>query len=100
LSGAERLTRSRYGMEVGSPDGRNRFLARQAEHAADHPNSVFDFQILDQNIAKADLDRYEQFYINAYGGPTTTTFVGGLSNARNQMSWLRYVAAGADAGIV
>jgi hypothetical protein len=64
-----------------------------------HPDAEFDFQILDRNIAKSDLDRCEQFYINGYGGPTTKNFVGELSNARNEMSWLRYVLAGGDRGI-
>ncbi len=84
---------------VGQAKNFDRFLARQAEHAASHPQSVFDFEILDQGIAKADLERFEQFYISGYGGPTTKTSVGGLSNARNQMSWTRYIAAGGDAGI-
>lgn len=64
-----------------------------------HPDAAFKFDILDQNISAADLDRYEQFYINAYGGPTTKTFIGELSNARNQMSWLRYMLAGGSSGI-
>ena len=45
-------------------------------------------------VSQSALDRTEQFYINAYGGPTTKLFTGELSNARNQMSWLRYMLAG------
>jgi hypothetical protein len=78
-----------------------RYFARQAEHAADHPDAQFDFQILEQNLPSSELDRYEQFYINAYGGPTLPSgrFIGELSNARNQMSWLRYMLAGGPLGI-
>jgi RHS repeat-associated protein len=84
---------------VGQSKSLGRFLARQSEHAIDHPDAGFRFQVLEENVPQAALDRYEQFYINAYGGPTTKTFVGGLSNARNQMSWLRYWAAGGETGI-
>ena len=84
---------------IGQAKSFERFLERQAEHQAAHPDSEFDFQILERNIPKNQLDRYEQFYINAYGGPTTRTFVGELSNARNQMSWLRYMLAGGSSGI-
>lgn len=86
---------------VGQAKNMDRFIERQGEHAADHPNAVFNFEILERNIPASDLDRYEQFYINGYGGPTLPSgrFIGELSNARNQMSWLRYMLAGGPAGI-
>jgi hypothetical protein len=79
----------------------HRYLARQAKHPADHPDVEFNFQVLEQNIPKADLDRYEHFYIHAFGGPTLPSgrIIGELSNARNQMVWWRCMAAGGDGGI-
>jgi hypothetical protein len=85
---------------IGQAKDMSRFLARTQEHQAANPNAAFTFQILQQRIPKADLDRYEQFYISAYGGPTTKTFSGDLSNARNQMTWVRSSAAGGSRGIV
>ena len=58
--------------------------------------SLFNFEILEGGLPQSALDRTEQFYINAYGGPTTKLFTGELSNARNQMSWLRYMRAGGE----
>jgi hypothetical protein len=86
---------------VGQAKSLARFQERQAEHAAENPNAAFKFDILDQNIPAADLDRYEQFYINGYVGPTLPSgrFIGELSNARNQMTWLRYMLAGGSSGI-
>lgn len=84
---------------IGQAKNLQRYEARQAEHAAANPDAQFNFEILEQGLPQSELDRYEQFYINAYGGPTTKLFTGELSNARNQMSWLRYMLAGGSAGI-
>jgi hypothetical protein len=79
---------------VGQTQSMTRFAARQAEHYAANPGSTFDFQILSSGLPKSALDQYEQFWINAYGGPTTLSNPFGLANLRNEMIFSRYMAAG------
>jgi hypothetical protein len=78
---------------VGQTQSLSSFMARQAEHAAANPDADFDYEVLSSGLSKSQLDQYEQFWINVYGGPSPA---GELANLRNQMTYARYLAAGGD----
>jgi hypothetical protein len=84
---------------VGQAKNAERFEARQAEHAAEHPGSTFEFTELDHAKPGLDLDVAEENWIRAGGGPGGHGRPGDLSNARFQMSDARYKAAGGNVSI-
>ena len=58
-----------------------RFLQRQNEHDAAYPDTDFVYEPLHENLGNDELDRYEQYEIDARGGPTNLSNPdGGLSN--------------------
>ncbi len=82
---------------VGQAKSMDRFVARQAEHAADNPNALFEFDVLGRAKPGPQLDRLEEFHIRQLGGPTNKSNPNGLlANKRHQMSDARYKAAGGD----
>ena len=83
---------------VGQAKSAARYLARQNEHASNHPNSSFDFSPIEEGIEPGtELDRYEEYWIRRLGGPTNKSNPnGGLSNKRHQMSEERYQDAGGN----
>ncbi|MFD8022588.1 ricin-type beta-trefoil lectin domain protein [Streptomyces lavendulae] len=78
---------------IGQAINWDRYLARQREHAKDHPNASFTFEVVDRGVAGTDLDVLEESWMRAGGGKRT---VPGsvLTNKRVQMSEKRYKAAG------
>jgi hypothetical protein len=82
---------------VGQTKSKERFAARQNEHARAKPDADYKYNILDKEEPGDNLDRLEEYYIRKYGGLTNTTHPdGGLENWRHQMSDNRYNAAGGD----
>jgi hypothetical protein len=80
---------------VGQSMSWERYLARQAEHANDFPNSFFKFKELERVAPGTSLDVAEESWIRQLGGPTNKSNPGGLlSNKRFQMNDVRYRAAG------
>lgn len=71
-----------------------RYLARQAEHAADHPGEKFVYHVLEEVKPGSgrSLDVAEEDWIRAGGGPQRSG--GRLANDRYQMSDKAYKAAG------
>lgn len=79
---------------VGQSMSWERYLARQAEHASDYPNSFFTFKQLGRASPGTALDVAEESFIRQLGGPTNKSNPGGLlSNKRYQMNDVRYRAA-------
>jgi len=82
---------------IGQSKSLGRFESRQYEHARDHPDALFDYEVIDRGHPGVDLDRKEEFHIRNEGGPTNKSNPDGLlSNRRHQMSNKRYNAAGGD----
>lgn len=80
---------------VGQAKSEDRFIAHQAEHQRDHPDSLFEFEQIDRCQPGVELDRLEEFHIRNEGGPTNKGNPdGGLSNMRHQRSDVRYNDAG------
>lgn len=76
---------------VGQSKDENRFTDRQGEHASDHPDSEFRFEVLDRAKPGTALDKVEEDYIRGCGGPTNKSNPNGsLSNKRFQMNDNRY----------
>jgi RHS repeat-associated protein len=69
---------------VGQAQSEARYKARQKEHARAHPDSDFEFEIIDRGKPGKNLDLKEQKHIDAGGGPTNKSNPnGGLSNKKN-----------------
>ena len=82
---------------VGQAKSWDRYVARQAEHARDNPNALFEFDELGRAHPGTELDRLEEYHIRQLGGPTNKSNPDGLlANKRHQMSDARYEAAGGD----
>ncbi|HEX2970890.1 MAG TPA: hypothetical protein VHP11_01075 [Tepidisphaeraceae bacterium] len=80
---------------VGQSQSWERYLARQREHAADFPDSFFQFKVLGRADPGTALDVAEETWIRQLGRPTNKSSPGGLlSNKRYQMNDVRYRAAG------
>ena len=80
---------------VGQSKGAKRFDKRQVEHGRNNPMSDFEYVILGRAKPGDGLDRLEEFFIRAFGGPTTKRNpTGPLANRRHQMSERRYSGQG------
>ncbi len=89
-------TSSKGGEYVGQAESAERYVERQLEHAAKHPNETFTFQELGRVPANSgrSLDVAEEDWIRAGGGPQSAG--GRLENARHQMNHIDYRNAGGE----
>lgn len=73
-----------------------RYGERQLEEIAEHPDQVFEFEVLEEIPPNSErpLDVAEEDWIRAGGGPQSTG--GRLQNQRHQMNPQRYRDAGGD----
>lgn len=84
---------------IGQTKSDARYFQRQGEHALAYPDSDFEFEVLGRAEPGTDLNRLEEDWIRAGGGPTNRSHLdGGLSNRRHQMSDANYAAAGGTIG--
>jgi RHS repeat-associated protein len=69
---------------VGQTKSDERFKARKDEHARQHPDSDFEYTIIDRGHPGQDLNQREQRALDDRGGPTNQSNPdGGASNKRN-----------------
>ena len=69
---------------VGQAKSEERYLKRIKEHARAHPNSDFEFKIIDRGKPGKDLNVKEQKALDNRGGPTNKSNPnGGTSNKKN-----------------
>lgn len=82
---------------VGQAISEERFAKRQAEHQRAHPDAAYVFDELDRGAPGPELDKIEEDWIRAGGGPTNKTNPeGGLENKRHQMNDRRYREQGGE----
>lgn len=66
-------------------------------HARDNPDADYEFEELGKEKPGVDLDRLEEDWIRAGGGPTNKSNPnGGLENKRHQMNDKAYKEAGGE----
>jgi len=82
---------------IGQAKNWSRYETRQKEHRRANPTAEYRFKVMSRADAGTDLDRVEQYYIDACGGPTNKSNPdGSLDNKRNQMNPDRYQQNGGD----
>jgi hypothetical protein len=73
---------------IGQSESMKRFLARQKEHARKHPESDFEFEIIDEGTAgkhPSDLDFKEQKALDAEGGKTNKSNPNGATSNKKDV---------------
>ena len=82
---------------VGQAKSMARYKARQKEHRKKNKDADYEFFELGRAKPGKNLDRLEESWIRAGGGPTNKSHPdGGLENLRHQMSASRYRDAGGN----